>query len=101
MDEEHMYENNTLQENGMRTQSSDTSPEAERVQIDLLRKAGVVRRIELAFSLTQSAIELSRQGMRRRYPLASEEDLNLLFVELNYGKELADRVRTALSRREL
>lgn len=83
----------------MRTQSSDTSPEAERVQIDLLRKAGEARRIELAFSLTQSAIELSRQGMRRRYPHASEEELNLLFVELNYGKELADRVRTALVRK--
>ncbi len=84
----------------MRTQSSDTSPEAERVQIDLLRKAGVARRIELAFSLTQSAIELSRQGMWRRYPYASEEELNLLFVELNYGKELADRVRTDLARRK-
>ena len=83
----------------MRTQSSDTSPEAERIQIDLLRKAGVARRIELTFSLTQSAIELSRQGMRRRYPHASEEELDLLFVELNYGKDLAYRVRTALARK--
>jgi len=83
----------------MRTQSSDTSPEAERVQIDLLRKAGVARRIELTFSLTQSAIELSRQGMRRRYPYASEKELDLLFVELNYGKELADCVRMALKRK--
>jgi hypothetical protein len=83
----------------MRTQSSDTSPEAERVQIDLLRKAGVARRIELTFSLTQGAIELSRQGMRRRYPHASEEELDLLFVELNYGKELANSVRTTLARK--
>lgn len=85
----------------MRTQSSDTSPKAERVQIELLRKAGVARRIELTFSLTQSAIELSRQGMQRRYPQASEEELNLLFVEFNYGKELAERVRKALSRKML
>lgn len=84
----------------MRTQSSDTSPEAERVQIELLRKAGVARRIELTFSLTQSAIELSRQGMRRRYPHASEEELNLLFIELNYGKELADCVRAYLAKRK-
>lgn len=83
----------------MRTQSSDTSPEAERVQIELLRKAGVARRIELTFSLTQGAIELSRQGMRRRYPHASEEELDLLFVELNYGKELANCVRTTLARK--
>lgn len=83
----------------MRTQSSDTSPEAERVQIDLLRKAGEAERIKLALSLIQCAIDQSRQEIRSQHPHASEEELGLLFVEFNYGKELADRVRAYLARR--
>lgn len=34
----------------MKTQSEDTSPEVERVQIELLRKAGKNRRLQLALN---------------------------------------------------
>jgi hypothetical protein len=50
-------------------------------------------------SLSQSAIELSRRAIRRRHPDASEEELGLLFVELHYGRDLADRVRAYLRSR--
>ncbi len=84
----------------MRTQSSDTSPEAERVQIDLLRKAGEAGRFKMTLELMQDAINQSRQDIRSRYSDASEEELGLLFVEFNYGKELADRVRAYLAKGE-
>ncbi len=83
----------------MRTQSRDTHPEVERVQIELLRKAGVARRFSLARSLSQTVIQLSRRAIRESHPDASEEELALIFVELNYGKELAERLRADLARR--
>lgn len=94
-----MYKNDTLQENVMRTQSSDTSPKAERVQIELLRKAGVAGRFKLFSSLNKSAIQWSRAGMRKAHPEASEDELAVLFVALCYGQTLADGLRADLARR--
>ena len=85
----------------MRTQSRDTNPAIEKVQIELLRKASVARRLELAFSLSQAALELAREGIRMANPGVSKENLDLIFVELNYGKELADRVRSYLAGRRV
>ncbi len=83
----------------MFTQSRDTRPEAELVQIELLRKATTERRLELGLSLSQEALAIARQAIARANPLASEEDQKLLFVEVTYGKELADRVRVYLAGR--
>lgn len=83
----------------MRTQSTDTSPEAERVQIELLRKASPERRLDIARSLSQSMILASRETIKRLHPQISEEELKILFVELYYGKELADRVREYMEKR--
>ena len=90
----------TLQEKLMRTQSSDTSPEAERVQIELLRKAGEARRYELVCSLSQSVIQWSRESIRKAHPEASENELAVLFVDLCYGKKLANGFRADLARRQ-
>jgi hypothetical protein len=84
----------------MRTQSRDTSPEAERVQIELLRKATVAQRVSLAFSLTESALKQVQRAIRKAHPNASEEELRLIFVEVHYGKELADRLRAYLGRKK-
>lgn len=82
----------------MKTQSTDTHPEAEVVQIDLLRHAGVARRFALTASLTRTAIQLSRRALRLRYPTASDEELALMFVSFNYGDDLAFRVKVYLSK---
>ncbi len=82
----------------MITQSSDTQPAAEKVQIELLRRAGVARRFALAASLTETAIGLCRRSLRRRHPGASEAEIALLFVSLNYGDDLAHRLREYLAR---
>jgi hypothetical protein len=72
---------------------TDTDSTAERVQLDLLRRAGTTRRVALALSLSRSMIELSRRGLRRSHPEASERELALLSVALCYGGELADGLR--------
>ena len=72
---------------------SDTSPEAEKVQIELLRRATVAERFAMMESLTTMTINLSRRAIARANPELTPEELNLKWVELNYGKELADNVR--------
>ena len=84
----------------MRTQSVDTHPDIERVQIELIRKASPAKIFGLIFSLSQSMIRTSKKSIRELHPDASEEELKILFVELFYGKELAQRVQAHLSKRK-
>jgi len=83
----------------MRTQSEDTSPEMERVQIELIRKASPAKIFGLVRSMSQTMIQASRENIRRLHPDASKEELTLILVELYYGKELANLVRTHMERR--
>ena len=83
----------------MRTQSEDTSPQAERVQIALLRKATVARRATTALSLTQTMVGLARKAIRRQHPELSEQEALLRFVAVHYGLELAARLAADLERR--
>jgi hypothetical protein len=76
---------------------SDTDPEAERVQLELLRTASPSRRLRLALSLSRTAMSLARDGLARGLPGASPEEVGLRFVALNYGRELSEEVRAALA----
>lgn len=80
--------------------SSDTSLEAERFQIELLRRAGPTRRFALARSLSQTVMQLARAGIQRGYPDADEQEVGLIFVASHYSPELAARVRAYLARRQ-
>ena len=84
----------------MKTQSEDTSPEIERVQIELLRKMSPARKFNLVRSMTRTMIQASRANIQAMHPDADENELRLLFIELYYGKELADRVRVDVERRK-
>jgi hypothetical protein len=83
----------------MEARSADTDPEAEKVQLDLLRQAGPGRRLQMSLSLSAQVITLARNAIRRSMPGASELEVNLRFVELHYGHELADDVRRYLAGR--
>jgi hypothetical protein len=84
----------------MRTQSMDTSPEAERVQIELIRKASPSKRFTLMEAWSQFLIEANKQGIRKNRPDLSEEEVGLIFVANNYSQALADQLREDLSRRK-
>ena len=80
-----------------RPTATDTDPDAEQVQLELLRAAGPGRRARMAFDLSALVVLLARRGLRTTLPPgASEEDAALRFVELHYGPELADGVRRRL-----
>ena len=77
---------------------SDTDPEAERVQLELLRAAEPGRRARMALELSALVIALARRGLRATLPPgATEADAALRFVELHYGSELAEGVRRRLA----
>jgi len=85
---------------GMRTQSSDTSPEAEQVQIALLRAAPVWRRLGIASSLTHAMRFLSSENWRCRHPEATSLDVRRQMAALWYGAEAAERVVVHVVARE-
>ncbi len=80
----------------MRTQSADTSPEVEKVQVELLRKLTVRERLKLGDRWNKAVMEMIWSTVRRSNPDATEEELDLIFVETLYGKALAERLRTYL-----
>lgn len=82
----------------MITQSSDTAPEAEKVQIELIRQSSVSRRIAIVRSLSQTAMYLSRRAIRRANPSLSEREVDLAFVAYHYGDDLAERLRSYMER---
>jgi len=75
---------------------SDTSAEAHRVQIELLRKATVAERVAKARSLTTMAVGLSRRAIAQAHPHWTLREVELKFVELHYGKKLAAELRDCL-----
>jgi hypothetical protein len=78
----------------------DTSSEAERFQIELIRKAAISKRFALVRSWSQFLIEANRQQIRKDHPNVSEEEIGLIFVARHYGQALADRVRADIARRQ-
>ena len=78
--------------------SLDTRPEVEAVHLDLLRKAGAGRRAEMVRSLSATMVRLSRVAVARAHPELGPDDARLRWVEIHYGRALADGVRTRLAR---
>jgi hypothetical protein len=81
----------------MQARSADTDPEAERVQIELLRRAGAARRARIALALSGQVIGLAQRAIRRSLEHPTEAAVALRFVELHYGGELADGLRERLA----
>jgi hypothetical protein len=83
----------------MRTQSMDTSPEAEQFQIALIRKAPLTKRFGLVRSLSYSTLYTNRQNIQELHPDISEEEQSLIFVTDIYGQALANGLRGVLEER--
>jgi hypothetical protein len=79
------------------TYAHDTSPDADRVQTGLLRKAGAAGRFKRMRSLSRSVMALSRRAIARSRPAESNREHALAFVALHYGTDLAGKVRRYLA----
>jgi hypothetical protein len=71
---------------------SDTSPEAEEVLIELLRKAPPWRKLEMVGQLNATVRTLALCGLKQRYPQATPEELRRRLADLLLGEELASKV---------
>lgn len=79
---------------------SDTTPQAEKVLIELFRNATVAERLARMRTLTAATIALSKRAIARANPELSATEVGLRFVELHYGRDLAKAVRECLDVRD-
>ncbi len=66
----------------------DTSPEAERVQADVLRRLGPSRRLEIALAMSEELRSLVEERLRRQHPDLDEPGLRRALIEELYGIRL-------------
>jgi hypothetical protein len=72
---------------------TDTHPDAERVQIELLRQTTGAQKVAQLRSLTSLVIGLSRRAVAKANPDLDQYEANMLWIEYTYGKDLAARLR--------
>lgn len=83
----------------MRTQSADTTLDAERMMIKLIRNASMSKRFKLVQSLTQSTLWSHIHAWQERHQEAGEIDAAVHLASRLYGFAIAQRVQTALDKR--
>ena len=71
---------------------SDTSPEMERVHIQMLRTMPSWKKFQLINDLIVTGWNLALAGLHQRFPDASPEELRRRLATLTLGPELASRV---------
>ncbi|MDA0838066.1 MAG: hypothetical protein O3B01_29230 [Planctomycetota bacterium] len=75
----------------MRTQSPDTSPEAERVMIELLRQASPSRKFQMIENNQRLVRAAAMTGLRERHPDEPDGQLKRRLADLLLGRELASK----------
>ena len=71
------------------TAFTDTSFEAEAIQLKLLRQAPPWRKLQMLAQLNRAAHSLALVGLRRRYPHATPAQLRRRLADLLLGETLA------------
>lgn len=85
----------------MVTQSPDTHPEIEKVQISLIKNLSSAQKISKVRSLSETAILLSRRAIARANPDLDKKDLILKFIFYHYGEKMANLLCEYMDRRPL
>ena len=76
----------------------DTTPEAESIVIRFLQDKPAEARLGDAVAASNRVARQCKEAIRRSNQDCSEEDIKLRFIALNYGQELADKVRSYLGK---
>lgn len=80
----------------MKTQSIDTHPEIEKIQISILKKESIAKKFSHVRSLSETTIRLAKRGIARTNKNLNEKQINLLFINYMYGKDMAFKVEKYL-----
>ena len=78
-------------------QKSDTCAEADSVLTNLIQKQEPSERLAAAVSASNRVAQQCKDAIIRANPGISLQEVNLRFIELNYGQELANNVRNFLA----
>lgn len=81
----------------MTTLSPDTRPDAERVQIELLRQAPAWRKLHRVAQMNRTLRTLALCGLRERYPHTTPDELRRRLAEKVYGPPPYERVEGKLA----
>jgi hypothetical protein len=71
---------------------SDTHPQMEALQIQLIRRMPAWRKISIVDDLNGTVKTLAISGIKQRYPDATSEQVHRMLAELMLGAELACKV---------
>ena len=63
------------------------------MQLDCLRKQSPRDRIKKMCAMSRQVPNMAFNAIRRRHPEFNEEEVQMAFIELTYGKPLADDLR--------
>ena len=69
--------------------TTDTSHDADTVQLELWRSMSGQQRLQKAMSLSAKLRNMAFEAIRRRHPDFSEDQIRLKFIGLTYGEDLA------------
>ena len=69
----------------------DTTVEAARVQLEVLRRLGVDHSLRMALELSENVRRISESGVRLRHPEYSDDQVRLAEIRLRLGTELFSR----------
>ena len=83
----------------MRTQSIDTTPEVERLQVARIRSFSPARKFASVRSWTHTLTSANLHAMRSGTPESNERAIAVRFVTREYGRELATDFQTAVEQR--
>ena len=81
-------------------QNIDTCPEADTVLTQLIQNQDPSERLAGAIAASNRVAQQCKDAIVRANPGISTQELNLRFIELNYGQELADNVRNFMAGNE-
>jgi len=76
----------------MQPYTTDTSPEAEAVQLELIRRIPPDLRAWKALQMSARVMGECKVAIARNNPDFTTREIEIEFIALNYGKELADAV---------
>lgn len=75
---------------------TDTTPAAEERQLEIFKRMSGERRLLLAMEFSNQIREIAMEGLRRRHPSVSEENLKAIYFKEMFGVTITHRAeRTA------
>jgi len=84
----------------MHPYTTDTSPEAEIVQMELIRNMHPEQRALKSMRMTTRLVRECKAAIRRNHPEFTQRQVGLEFIAINYGKVLSEEVREYLQKQD-